>query len=145
MRSFFVLIYIRVMTKDPEKFPIIEPPPTLFKKVILAIKKEEARRQKRLIFGFFSLFLISFTALPFSFELLLSSFKNSGVIYFISTALSNFKLFLNFWKDFSLAILEVLPIGEISIFLLNVIVTPFAFRLFFYKRGTPLAYLVSIK
>jgi len=133
------------MTKDPEKFPIIEPPPTLFKKVILAIKKEEAQRQKRLIFCVFSLFLISFTALPFSFELLLSSFKNSGVIYFISTALSNFKLFLNLWQNFSLAILEALPIGEISIFLLNIIAILFVLRLFFYKKGIPLAYLVSIK
>ena len=136
------------MEKDNKKFlnrfQNLEPPPELFDRIILAIKREqEFQKTKRLLFGFLFLFVVSLVATPFSFRMLVSQAKNSGILYFISTAVYDFGTFLNFWKDFSLAILESLPIVEIIFFATNLIIFLFTIRFFLGREKFLLAYLIQ--
>jgi hypothetical protein len=122
----------------------IEPPPALFNQIILAIKREqEFQKTKRLLFGFLFLFVVSLVATPLSWRMLVSQAKNSGILYFISTAVYDFETFLNFWKDFSLAILESLPIVEIIFFATNLIIFLFTIHLFLSRKRLFLAYLIQ--
>jgi hypothetical protein len=136
------------MEKDNKKFfnrfQNLEPPPELFDRIILAIKREqELEKTKRLLFGFLFLFVVSLVATPLSFRMLVSQAKSSGTLYFISTAVYDFGTFLNFWKDFSLAILESLPILEIIFFAANLIIFLFTIRFFLSREKFLLAYLIQ--
>jgi hypothetical protein len=136
------------MEKDNKKFlnrlQNLEPPPELFDRIILAIKREqELKKTKRLLFGFLFLFVVSLVATPLSWRMLVSQAKNSGILYFISTAVYDFGTFLNFWKDFSLAILESLPIVEIIFFATNLIIFLFTIHLFLSRKRLLLAYLIQ--
>jgi len=114
----------------------VEPPPALFNRIILAIKKEqEFQKTKRLLFGFLFLFVVSLVATPLSWKMLVSQAKSSGTFYFISTAVYDFETFLNFWKDFSLAILEVLPVTEIMFFSICLGISIFTLRLFLKNKN----------
>lgn len=120
-----------------------EPPAGLFDRIILAIKREqELQHTKRLLFSFLALLVISLTAAPFSWTLLVNQVESSGVLYFISTAVSDFRTFLTMWQDFSLAILESLPITGIIAFTISVGVALFTLRLFLYRKRLLLGYLM---
>jgi|GEM_PF-617915 hypothetical protein len=145
MHPFIVLVY-RDMRKDYEKlFTNLDPkkpPRGLFDRIILAIKQEqELRHTKRLLFGFLSLLLISLVVTPISGVMLVSQIENSGISYFISTAISDLGTFFVLWQDFSLAIVESLPIGGIMAFLLSLAVSVFTLRLFLHKKRLLLGYL----
>jgi len=121
-----------------------EPPAGLFDRIILAIKREQELRQtKRLLFGFLFLLVISLITTPFSWSILINQIESSGISYFISTALSDFGVFLIFWKDFSLAILELLPLTGMMIFAASLGMSIFTLRLFLYRRRLLLTYLIS--
>ena len=127
-------------------FEAPEPPAGLFEKIILAIKREqELRRTRRLLFSFLFLSVVSLIATPFSWTMLVSQVKSSGIIYFISTAVSDFGTFLAFWKDFGLAIAESLPVAGITVFVLNMILAVFTIRLFLYKKRLLVGYLLHNK
>ncbi len=117
-----------------EKLEPAEPPAGLFDKIILAIKREQELGQKRrLLLVFLSLLIVSTVAIPFSGAILVNQLKSSGVFYFILAAISDFGLFLAFWQEFSLAILESLPIFGIIFFFLSLTIFVFTIRLFLYK------------
>lgn len=117
-----------------------QPPVDLFDRIICAIEQErEFQKKKRLFFCFFSLLIISFISMPFSLKLFFEEIKSSGIHYFIFTALSDFNVFLLLWKEFSLAILESLPIVPIVVFTLNIAFLLFTFRLFFHRKRSLLA------
>ena len=120
-----------------------EPPPELFDRIILAIKREEKMRQtKRLLVGFLFLLIVSTITTPLSFKILINQVENSGILYFVSTAISDFGIFLTLWQDFSLAILESLPVTAIIFFIASLILFLFSIRLFLYRKGLFLAYLI---
>ena len=121
-----------------------EPPAGLFDRIILAIEKEhDLRQSRRLLFAFLSLLIISAISAPFSFSLLINQIKSSGIHYFISSAFSNFGVFISFWKEFSLAILESIPIAAVAIFLLDMALVIFTLRLFLYKKRLLLNYIIK--
>ena len=135
------------MEKDYKKFfkelQDPEPPPGLFDRIILAIKREEKLQQtKRLLVGFLFLLIISTITTPLSFKFLITQVKNSGILYFVSAAISDFGIFLALWQDFSLAILESLPVMAIVFFLVSLILFLFTIRLFLYQKRLLLAYLI---
>lgn len=135
------------MKKDFEKlFSHIrpaEPPAGLFDRIILAIKREQELRQSRkLLFVFLSLLIISSAAVPFSWNLLINQIKSSGIFYFISTAAGNFNVSLNLWQDFSLAILESLPVTGFVIFGISLGMLIFTLRLFLYRKKLLFGYLI---
>jgi hypothetical protein len=137
---FFVLVNRGYMRKNYKKLfnnlKAVEPPPALLDRIILAIKKEqEFQKTKRLLFGFLFLFVVSLVATPLSWKMLVSQAKSSGTFYFISTAVSDFEIFLTFWKDFSLAILEVLPVTEIMFFSICLGISIFTLRLFLKNKN----------
>ncbi len=147
MHPFFVLVN-RDMRKDYEKlFTNLEPkePPVgLFDRIILAIKREqELRHTKRLLFGFLSLLLVSLVATPLSGTMLVNQVESSGISYFISTAISDLGTFFALWQDFSLAIIESLPIRSIMVFLLSLAVSVFTLRLFLHRKRLLLGYLMQ--
>jgi len=134
------------MRKDFEKLfsrlDPAEPSAGLFDRIILAIERErEIRQKRRLLLGFLSLSIVSFIAAPFSWILLVNQVESSGIIYFISAAVSNLGIFLALWQDFSLAILESLPVMAITVFLVNIALILFTVRLFLHKKRLLLAYL----
>jgi len=135
------------MRKDFEKlFTNLEPkePPVgLFDSIIFAIKREqELRHTKRLLFGFLSLLLISLIATPLSGAMFVTQIENSGILYFISTAASDFGVFLALWRDFGLAILESLPIIGIMAFAISIGISVFTLRLFLHRKRLLLGYLI---
>ncbi len=147
MHPFCVLV-IRDMTKTNNKLPnnsnLLEPPAGLFDKIILAIQKEqELRHTKRILAGFLLLLIISVISTPFSFSLLIDEIKSSGINYFVSTAFSNFSIFLSLWKEFGLAVLESIPIVALAIFILDMALVLFTLRLFLYKKRLLLNYLIK--
>ena len=136
------------MRKDYEKlFSHLEPlgsPAGLFDRIILAIKREQELQQtKRLLFGFLFLLVASFIATPFSWSILINQIETSGISYFISTALSDFGTFILLWQDFSLAILESLPITGMIVFAISLGMSVFTFRLFLYRKRLLLGYLIQ--
>jgi len=136
------------MRKDYEKlFTYLKPgePPTgLFDRIILAIKREqELQKTKRLLFGFLLLLIMSFITTPFSSIILINQVKSSGISYLIFTALSDLGTFLILWKDFSLAILESLPLVGMVIFVVSLGMSVFTLRLFLYRRRLLLDYLMQ--
>jgi len=119
-----------------------EPPVGLFDRIILVIKREqELRHTKRLLFGFLSLLLISLIATPISGAMFVTQVDNSGILYFVSTAVSDFGMFLAMWQDFSLAILESLPLMGMMAFTVSLGISVFTLRLFLYKKRLLLRYL----
>jgi len=136
------------MRKDYERLftylKPVEPPAGLFDKIILAIKREkELRQTRRLLFGFLSLLIISFITTPLSWTILVNQVESSGISYFISTAASDFGAFLVLWQDFSLAILESIPIAGIIAFTISIGMVLFTLRLFLYKKRLLLGYLMQ--
>ncbi len=120
-----------------------EPPAGLFDRIILAIKREQELQQtKRLLFSFLSLLIISFIAAPFSWTLLVNQVENSGILYFVSTAVSDFGTFLVLWQDFSFAILESLPLTGMAAFAVSLGMSIFTLRLFLYKKRLLVGYLL---
>jgi len=120
-----------------------EPSAGLFDKIIAAIKREqELRHSRKLLFGFLLLFIVSLIATPFSWSMLASQLKTSGIIYFISAAITDFGTFISYWKDFGLAILESLPITGIVAFAVSIGLALFTLRLFLYKKRLLLGYLM---
>jgi hypothetical protein len=135
------------MTRNFEKLfndiQLEEPPPGLFDRIISAIKREqELRHTKRLLFGFLFLLIISVVAIPVSGVVLKNQIESSGLRYFISAAFSNFGTFFSLWQDFSLAILESLPLAAITIFVISLGISVFTLRLFLYKKRLLLNYLM---
>ncbi len=123
-----------------------EPPVGLFDRIILAIKREqEARKTKRLLFGFLFLLLVSLIATPLSGAMLVNQIESSGIFYFISTAIGDLGTFFALWQDFGLAILESLPIGGIMTFLLSLAVSVFTLRLFLRRKRLLLSYFFKMK
>ena len=122
--------------KSPGYFQDLKPPPELFGRIILAIKREqELQQKKKFLFGFFFLLLASAFLLPFSWSMLVSQLKNSGILHFISVVTGDFGTFLTVWQDFTLAILESLPTTAILFFLTNLTFFLFAIRLFLNQKG----------
>lgn len=135
------------MRKDFEKlFTHLEPPQPpagLFDRIILAIRQErESRQTRKLLCGFLFLLAVSLVATPFSFAALASEMADSGIIYFVSTAISDFGVFFALWQDFGLAILESLPIVNMAAFAISMGITLFTFRLFLHRKRLLWGYLI---
>jgi len=121
----------------------IEPPAGLFERIIAAIKREqELRHSKRLLLGFLFLLVASVIATPLSWTMLVNQVESSGVLHFISVAVSDFSMFLALWQNFSLAILESLPILGMAAFAISVGMALFTLRLFLYRKRLLLGYLM---
>ena len=134
------------MRKDYEKlFTNLtppEPPAGLFDRILLAIKREqELRSSKRLALGFLALLAVSLIATPFSWTLFSGQMAESGVLQFISVAISDLGTFLSIWPDSVMAIAESLPITGIVLFTVNMILAVFTLRLFLYKKRLLVGYL----
>jgi hypothetical protein len=135
------------MRKDCEKlFTHLEPPEPpagLFDRIILAIKREqELRNTKRLAFGFLALLVVSLATMPFSWALFSGQMAESGILQFISVAISDLRTFLSMWPDSVMAIAESLPVMGIAIFTVNMILVVFTLRLFLYKKRLLVGYLL---
>jgi hypothetical protein len=134
MRLFFVLISMSMN----------KPPSGLFERIISAIKREqEMRKSRKLLFEFLILLIISVVSTPLSFSVLLSQTQDSGILYFISAAVTNFSAFIGAWQDFAMAILEALPVFGILVFSISIGIALFTLRLFLYKKKTLFRYLFN--
>lgn len=85
-----------------------EPPRELLSQIMTAISRRQKRRSV-LILGVLT--LASLVATPLSLWALWQETVGSSFYYLIAAALSDLQSFVVIWKDFSLAILEALPLG----------------------------------
>lgn len=120
-----------------------EPPEGLFDRITLAIRREQELRQtRRSVYSLFILMSVSLTAAPFSWALLRDQVESSGILYFLSTMANDLGIALALWQDFGLAILESLPITGLIVFSVNIVLAIITVRLFLYKKGLLLAYIL---
>lgn len=121
-----------------------EPPVNIFDRIILLIQQEkERKRTKKILFIFSIFFVISLIITPLSFNIFINQIKDSGIIYFFSTAFNDLDVFIALWQDFSLAILESLPLMGLLTFVFSLAVFLFTFRLFFRRKKLLIDYLFS--
>jgi signal transduction histidine kinase len=121
-----------------------EPPVNIFDQIILLIQQEkERKRTKKILFIFSIFFVISLIITPLSFNIFINQIKDSGIIYFFSTAFNDLGVFIALWQDFSLAILESLPLMGLLTFVFSLVVFLFTFRLFFRRKRLLIDYLFS--
>jgi len=113
-----------------------EPSAGLFDRIICAIATEKEFRQTRKLLAMFTLLLVvSVIALPFSASLFAGQWRASGTPYFIGTAMENTGMFFDLWQDFTLSILESLPVMPIILLMLNIALLLFSIKLFLHKKG----------
>lgn len=114
------------MIKDYEQLFSKMTPPTppahLFEKIMILIHKEQRRR-----LGFrvliFSIGLVgSLAALVPSFQDVQARFAESGFVTFLSLPFSDAKMVIANWQNFSMALLEALPIMSTVSFLAVVLI-----------------------
>lgn len=121
-----------------------EPSTGLFDRIIMAIKREQELRQtKKLAVLLFFLMLVSVSFAPFSTAIFAKQIEYSGIGYFVSTAASDFSVFLAFWKDYVLAVLESFPIVGLMAFSINMALALFTIRLFLHKKQFLFKYLLN--
>ncbi len=125
-----------------KRLELLEPPGDLYFKIISRIEKEQYLRMRKifLLKTLFS-FLVSFGLSFISSYSLLNELESSGFFYFMKIALNDKEIFLSFFDNFFLAILESLPIFNILFFLMSSIIFVFVLRLFFEKVGRYSFYL----
>lgn len=104
-----------------------EPPLELYHLIISKIKAKEQRRLKWHfgIMGFLS--AISFISLVPSLGLLGSNLSQSGFYQYLSLAFSDGGILLNSWQEFSLLIMESLPVVSLVICLAIILVFLWSF------------------
>jgi hypothetical protein len=121
----------------------IDPPAGLFEKIIFAIQREgQLKKTRKLFFSFLLLLIFSLIATPYSWLIFVNQVENSGILYYVSTAFNDLETFFNCWQDFILAIFESLPILGLITFLLSLGLCLFTLRLFLYKKGLLVQYLL---
>ncbi len=119
-----------------------EPCDGLFDRILCAIGKEkESHQTKQILVAFFFLFVISAAILPFSFSLVASQWRASGINYFISAPMWNLRFSLVLWQDVALSILEALPVTSLVFFAINLSLFLFTIRLFIHRKGILLKYI----
>jgi len=145
MHPFIVLV--DMVRKDYEKlFTHLEPPEPpagLLDRILLAIKHEqELRHTKRLAFGFLALLVISVSTAPISWSFFSGEVAASGVLQFISIAISDLGAFLALWPDSFMAVAESLPVTSLTLFAINMTLAVFTLRLFLHRKRMLLDYFL---
>jgi hypothetical protein len=91
--------------------PMIEPPKELFEGVVARLREDVAfRRLRRRFVKFLFCFITSATALPFAVMSFNDAAAASGFNAFLSLVVSDSGVALQNWSEFSLSLLERLPI-----------------------------------
>jgi hypothetical protein len=140
MRPFFIFYRIDIMNNVIKKGPSGE----LFGRIISAIRREEEmRRSKRKAISFLLCFAVSAIIAPISFSMLPAELERTGFIYYVSTAISDLGVFMVLWKDFSLAIIESLPLLVLAICAMSIVAILFTLRMFLRDRKVISGYLIS--
>lgn len=121
-----------------------EVPVGLFDRIILAIRREqESRKSRKLFFLFFILLIVSCVAAPFSGIMVVRQVNGSGILHFLSMIFTDLTTVVASWQDFSIAVLESLPLAGIIAFVLNIALALFTIRLFLHKKQLLLKYLMN--
>ncbi|MGC8651412.1 MAG: hypothetical protein ACP5RX_02260 [Minisyncoccia bacterium] len=110
------------------------PRPELFSKVLFAIKQEELRQRQKKMIASLALFIGAVISLPFTFQLLFNKIIDSGILYLLQSLTSDFHIVMSIWKEFILAILEVVPFTSLLIFAISLEICLFAFHLFLQEK-----------
>ena len=108
-----------------------EPSKDLFSKVIIKINKQE-----RLLLIKRKLFVVSFVSFFSSIAFIFSAitthaeFIKTGFFDFLSLMFSDFNIITAYWQNFSMSLLESLPIMSVIIFLFTTIIFIFSLKAF---------------
>lgn len=127
MRPLIVLVIKRYMRKDYEKllthFQSAEPPDDLFDKIMSRINLERRLLVIKRRFVIFSIGLVgSIVAFIPVFRMVQTGFNESGFVEFFSLIFSDSGVVISYWQNFTLTLLESLPVMSIAVFLATVFV-----------------------
>ena len=140
MRPFFVFHRINIMNNVIQKGPSDE----LCSRIIIAIRREEElKRSRRKAISFLLCFAVSAIMAPISFSMLPAELERTGFIYYASTAVSDLGVFMVLWKDFSLAIIESLPLLVLAICAASIVTILYTLRMFLRDRKIISGYLLD--
>jgi hypothetical protein len=114
------------MEKDYSKlFQNLEPvntPEGLLGAVHLRIEKEQRRMARTRLAVFIPLAIVSCFAVAFSFQYLAQEVSRSGIGEYLSIIFSDTSTLFAYWKEFSLSIIESMPIWGTALFLGSIFV-----------------------
>ena len=99
-----------------------EVPAGLFEKILNRIHREQRIIVIRNTILICIAFFASLIAIVPSFAMLSSDASQSGFLNFSSLMFSDSSVILTYWRSFSLALLETLPVISLAVFLLIVVV-----------------------
>lgn len=93
----------------------IEPPQNLLDKIVRRIYSKQRLSLKRhiLIFGIIS--ALSLASLVPIFNMAKANFAASGFFHFFSLIFSDFNIVVSYWKNFSVSLLESLPVTSLML------------------------------
>ena len=103
--------------KSFKKIDAVEPPKDLSFRILSAIETEARRSGKNKFIFFGSLSVISLIFMIPAFQYFIQEFYISGFYSYISILFSDTNTVLALWKEFSIAIMESLPVFGITVFL----------------------------
>lgn len=118
------LLFRMVCMKD------IELPQNLRSNILLSIRLEEKKQAKQLLATSLFTAIISFGAIVVSIKYALLAFYHSSFYSYATLLLSDPDVVVQYWQEFSLALLESLPVVGIVICLVAVCVFLFSLKLF---------------
>jgi len=94
-----------------------EPPAYLLGKILKRIHKEERLLVLRRVVLFSITFMCSVVAFFPVLNMLLSDFKQTGFLNFLSLGFSDFSVVATYWQSFTMVLLQTLPALSIALFL----------------------------
>jgi nitrate reductase NapE component len=96
---------------------LVEPPKGLGVKILNFIEAREKRLAKIKSWAFGSTSIASFGFSVWAIVYLIQSFKQTGFWQYLSLAFSENGMMLTYWKEFSLSLVESLPVVSVVLFL----------------------------
>lgn len=93
-----------------------EPDPALLGKIIGCIQKERIASARRRIFIFAASAICSLIAFIPALWMVRAGLAESGFAYFFSLLFSDFEIVAAYWQNFTLSLLETLPVMSLLVF-----------------------------
>lgn len=112
----------------------IELPKNLRGNILLTIRLEEKKQAKQLLATSFFTAITSIGAIVVSLKYALFAFYQSSFYYYASLLLSDPDIVAQYWREFSLALLESIPVIGIVLCLAAVTAFLFSLKLFAESR-----------
>jgi len=108
----------------------VELPKDLKKSIVLSIRKEEYAYARRYMFTASLLGVVSFVGGLFSLRYVLQGFAQSSFYSYASLLLSDPDVLLQYWREFTLSLVETMPLFGITALFITIALLLLSVRIF---------------